>query len=50
MTVKRVEETYSFSPRTIYRLIADGRLRSTTIGRRRLIFVDSIEEVLAGSQ
>ena len=29
-------------------LISDGTLRSVKIGKRRLVFLDSIEELLAG--
>ncbi len=32
--------------RTIDELVSDGRLRSTKIGRRRLIFIDSIDALL----
>lgn len=31
---------------TLYAMLGDGRLRSTKIGGRRLIFVDSIEKAL----
>ncbi len=33
----------------VYALIRDGKLRSTKVGRRRLIFIDSIDELLAAS-
>jgi excisionase family DNA binding protein len=31
---------------TLFAMIGDGRLRSTKVGRRRLIFIDSIEKAL----
>lgn len=36
----------NLSERTIGRLIAAGRIRSTKIGRRRLIYRDSVLELL----
>lgn len=34
---------------TMYRLLADGRLRSIKIGRRRIITADSLTELFAGA-
>ncbi|RDI62677.1 hypothetical protein [Microvirga subterranea] len=33
-----------------YELINDGKVRTVTIGRRRLVFVASIRELLEGSR
>lgn len=35
---------------TIYRLMDEGKITSTTIGRRRLIFVASVLALLEGPQ
>lgn len=32
----------------IYELIKDGKLKTVTIGRRRLVRIESIEEFIAG--
>jgi hypothetical protein len=50
ITVRRTESDYGLSVRTQYRLIAAGRLKSTTVGRRRLNSVDSIEQILASGE
>lgn len=31
---------------SVYKLLADGRLKSAKVGKRRIIFVDSISELL----
>jgi excisionase family DNA binding protein len=45
LTVQQVEVVYNIPPRTQYKLINAGKLRSKTIGRRRLIEVASVEEL-----
>lgn len=50
ITVQRTVEDYGLSTRVQYRLIAAGRLKSTTVGRRRLNSVDSIEQILASGE
>jgi hypothetical protein len=50
ITIQRTTADYGLSVRTQYRLIAAGRLKSTTVGRRRLNSVDSIEQILASGE
>jgi excisionase family DNA binding protein len=45
LTIQQVEVVYNIPPRTLYKLLAAGKVRSKTIGRRRLIEVASVEEL-----
>jgi len=46
-TINRACELSGLGRSTIYELVKSGRLKSSTIGKRRLILVDSLREVLA---
>lgn len=46
MTKQAASRFSGLSVRTLERLIGEGRLRSTTIGRRRLVFKESLVELL----
>jgi excisionase family DNA binding protein len=46
VTVKRAQALSGLSHSTIYMLIADGTLKSTTIGTRRLIVYSSLVNML----
>jgi excisionase family DNA binding protein len=41
-------KAYGLSRTTLYKLMAEGRLQSVLVGRRRLILRDSLESLLAG--
>jgi excisionase family DNA binding protein len=46
VTLKQATEATGLSVRKLYNLIAEGRLKSVAVGRRRLILWDSLEELL----
>jgi excisionase family DNA binding protein len=46
-TVKEACEMTGLSKSKIYLLIGEGKLTATTVGRRRLVKVDSIRELVA---
>jgi excisionase family DNA binding protein len=46
MTMQQAHEATGLSVRKLYGLIAERRLKSVTIGRRRLILVKSLEDLL----
>jgi excisionase family DNA binding protein len=46
ITVQCAQAITGLGHTTIYELLKSGRLKSTTVGGRRLIFFDSIEELL----
>src|SRR5688572_15344461 len=46
ITVKAAADTTGLSERSVWRLIATGKLRTTKIGTRTLIFADSLDELL----
>lgn len=48
MTLKQAAEASGLSIRKLYDLIGERRLQSVTVGRRRLIVVKSLEELLLG--
>ncbi len=48
VTVRQAREITSLGLTKLNELISDGTLRSVKIGKRRLVFLDSIEELLAG--
>ena len=48
MTVKEAEDASRLSHTTIYSLMNSGRLRSTKVGRRRLILRESLMALLTG--
>jgi len=48
MTLRDAVRESGLSERTLYQLIADGKLQSTMVGRRRLILTKSLEKVLTG--
>ena len=47
LRVRDAAQTYSISKTRIYELIAAGKLKSLRIGGRRLITVDSLENLIA---
>ena len=49
---RRVQEAKQVSGlglTTLYAMLGDGRLRSTKVGRKRLIIADSLEEALTST-
>jgi excisionase family DNA binding protein len=50
VTVQRAQAITGLGHTTIYALVKEGRLKSTTVGNRRLIFFESIEALLAEEQ
>lgn len=48
LTLKQASETSGLSVRKLYDLIAEKKLQSVTVGRRRLILYKSLEELLIG--
>jgi len=47
MTMRQASEASGLSIRKLYDLIAAGKLKSVTVGRRRLILYRSLEELIA---
>ena len=47
VTIKQTNELTGLSIRKIYDLICEGKLKSVTVGRRRLILYESLEKLLA---
>ncbi len=50
MTMKDAALESGLSVRLLYRLIGQGRLKSRTIGRRRLIDYRSLHELVTGAK
>ena len=48
LTMKASSDVSGLSVRTLYTLIAQRKLQSVTVGRRRLIIAKSLEELLLG--
>src|SRR5438046_1229848 len=48
LTMRAAAEATGLSVRTLYNLIAQKKLQSVTVGRRRLIVAKSLEELLLG--
>jgi excisionase family DNA binding protein len=48
VTVKKACELIGVGNTTMYQLIRDGRVKTTTIGRRRLVIYSSLEDVISG--
>jgi excisionase family DNA binding protein len=48
VTVKKACELIGIGSTTTYQLIRDGRVKTTTIGRRRLVIYSSLEEAVSG--
>jgi excisionase family DNA binding protein len=48
MTMQQAHEATGLSVRKLYGLIAERKLKSVTVGRRRLIIARSLEELLLG--
>jgi excisionase family DNA binding protein len=46
--VEAAAKAYGLSRTTLYKLLAEGRLQSVLVGRRRLILRDSLEALLGG--
>jgi len=46
LTMKDASHESGLSVRTLYQLIGAGNLQSTTVGRRRLVLVKSLTEVV----
>jgi excisionase family DNA binding protein len=46
LTLKDAAKESGLSVRTLYALIGQGKLRSTTVGRRRLVIARSLEDLL----
>lgn len=47
LSVRQASEMTSLSIRTIKRIVARGDVKSVRIGRRRLVFMDSLQGFLA---
>ena len=47
-TLKAASEASGLSVRKLYDLIAQNKLKSVRVGRRRLVVVESLEQVLLG--
>ncbi len=50
VTVKGAARMTGLGESTVWALLADGRLQGTSIGRRRLVLVSSIETLLGISE
>ena len=50
VTVKGAVKMTGLGESTVWAYIADGSLKSTNVGRRRLVFVSSIESLLGIDQ
>lgn len=48
MTMRQANEASGLSVRMLYTLIAQGRLASVKVGKRRLVIAKSLEELLLG--
>jgi excisionase family DNA binding protein len=48
LTLKQATEISGLSIRKLYDLIAKDKLKSVTVGRRRLVLYESLEELLLG--
>jgi excisionase family DNA binding protein len=48
VTVKKACKLIGVGNTTMYELIRDGRVKTTTIGRRRLVIYSSLEEMVSG--
>jgi excisionase family DNA binding protein len=48
LTLEQAAERLSVSPRTISRMAASGRLRTSTVGRRVLVHRDSLDQAVRG--
>jgi hypothetical protein len=46
VTIQRATEISGLCEATIWKHISEGRLRTTRVGRRRLVFFDSLEALL----
>jgi excisionase family DNA binding protein len=46
MTMKQASEESGLGVRTLYELIQEGKLKSTTVGRRRLVNAQSLTELV----
>ncbi len=46
LTIREFCAAYSISRSTTYKLIASGKLRTFTIGRRRLVAVEEAEKLI----
>jgi hypothetical protein len=46
--MKDASRESGLSIRTLYSLIGEGKLKSTTVGRRRLVIAKSLETLLLG--
>ena len=47
VTLKQASEVSGLSIRKLYDLIAEGKLKSVRVGRRRLVLYRSLEELIA---
>ena len=47
VTLKQASEVSGLSIRKLYDLIAEGKLKSVRVGRRRLVLYKSLEELIA---
>ena len=48
ITLRQASKVSGLRVRKLYDLIAAGRLKSVTVGRRRLVLYKSLEELLNG--
>ncbi|MDT7527992.1 helix-turn-helix domain-containing protein [Sphingopyxis sp. SE2] len=46
LSVRQASELTSLSERTMKRIVARGDVKSVMIGRRRLVFMDSLQDFL----
>jgi excisionase family DNA binding protein len=47
VTLRQASEISGLSIRKLYDLIAQGKLKSVSVGRRRLVLYKSLEELIA---
>jgi excisionase family DNA binding protein len=50
LTLRQASEASGLSIRKIYQLIGSGQLKSKRIGKRRLILMDSLRQLLYGEK
>ena len=48
VSIRQASDMTSLSLRTIERLVRSGGVRNLKVGRRRLVYVDSLREFLEG--
>ena len=48
LTIQKAAQESGLAVRTIYKLLAEARLKSVRVGRRRLILWRSLQDLLSG--